>query len=131
MQKRLINLFAAILFSAISSIAVAQTTVTFNVNLKPQLEDSTFIPGRDIAGVIGNLHPFQFNAPIKMTDEEPIDSIFTVTVDFPAYQTGKSLQFRYILQTEDEDLRELRPRSIGLKKGKTNLDALFFNTYAF
>lgn len=65
-----------------SSIINAQTSITFNVNLKPQLEDSSFIPGRDNLKIVGDLYPIITPNPYYLVDEEPIDSIYSITIRF-------------------------------------------------
>lgn len=109
----------------------AQTTVIFNLNLKPQLEDSSFIPDRDILEVTGNLYPFGYNKNIKLEDLAPVDSIYTVEVNFSGAENNKTLEYNFLIRTEREEFKENRPRVLELHNGTIALDALYFNAFAW
>ena len=114
-----------------SSTAEARQQVTFNVNLKPQLEDSVFIPGRDQLQLVGNLQPINTARPYLLTDTEPIDSVYSVTINFPGRFRNQTLVYNfemtvnYIKQTESLERRLL------LRTGEVELDALYFNAFAW
>ena len=126
-----IKYFTLLIFFILPEAVFSQTSLTFNLNLQPQLEDSIFIPGKDKALVTGNILPFQREKTFELIDEQPIDSIYTVKIDFSGIHNGKNLIFNYLLQTEQGVIRESRPRTIQLRKGETNLDALYFDAFAF
>lgn len=109
----------------------AQTTVIFNLNLKPQLEDSSFVPGSDILEVTGNLYPFGFNKNFRLEDAAPIDSIYTVEVSFTGAENNKTLEYNFLIRTDTEEIKESRPRVLELNSGTIALDALYFNAFAW
>jgi len=110
----------------------AQTTVTFNINLKPQLEDSVFVPGRgDYVEVTGNQYPLGGNRTVRLRDREPVDSVFTAEVRFPSNVQGNTLQYNFILETSDKTWEEQMYRQLNLRGGKIMLDALYFDSYAW
>lgn len=109
----------------------AQTTVIFNLNLNPQLEDSSFVPDRDILEVTGNLYPFGFNKNFKLEDLAPLDSIYTVEVNFSGAENNKTLEYNFLIRTEREEIKENRPRVLELHSGTIALDALYFNAFAW
>lgn len=96
------------------------------------MEDSTFVPGQgDVAQVTGNLYPLDGRVPIRMRDREPVDSVFTAEVKFPRSVQGRTLQYNYLLDTEDQTFEEQRYRQLDLRGGKITLDALYFDSYAW
>ncbi|SMO82069.1 hypothetical protein [Gracilimonas mengyeensis] len=121
-------LFFFVLFNC---SVLAQSNITFNVNLKPQLEDSVFIPGQDKIEIYGNLYPLGMNKTLQLVDKAPIDSIYTVEIRFSRNYNGKNLRYNYVLRTDEGELRESNPRSINLQKGETELDAIYFNSFAW
>ncbi len=58
------------------------TEITFNVHLKLQLKISTLVPSRDNIKSIGDLYPIYTSNPYYLLDEEPIDSIYSITIRF-------------------------------------------------
>lgn len=108
----------------------AQSTITFQVNLKPQLKDSVFIPGRDAVTLTGNIYPIT-NGEITLKDEAPRDSIYTVEVKFPGSYTGKKLEYNFVLETEQQTIKESMPRQLGIRSGTFTLDALYFDSFAW
>ncbi|MDZ7715679.1 MAG: hypothetical protein U5J95_05640 [Balneolaceae bacterium] len=109
----------------------AQNTVTFKVNLTPQLEDSIFVPGRDIALLQGNLYPLTPTHRFQLTEGSEIDSIYTVDVNFPLTAINKELKYTFILKTPEKEITEMNPRFLRIKKGDRELDALYFDTFAW
>lgn len=115
-----------------ASSVSAQTKVTFNVNMKPMLEDSTFIPGQDILRVKGDLQPFTRVTTFQLSDEQPIDSVYSVTVNFPRRYTDQTLTFNYFIQTLNRGtLQESLPRYIELKGMDVNHPPYVFDTFPF
>lgn len=119
------------LFIAFGQTAKGQVSVTFKVNLQPQLKDSIYVPGRDQAYLKGNIFPLTNTKKVYLRDTAPTDSVYEATVDFPSSAAGKKLQFSYFIQTPDKILKEQMPRYIELRKGKRELDALYFDTFAW
>ncbi len=118
-------------FSLTSSEIHARQQVTFNVNLKPQLEDSIFIPGRDQLQLVGDFQPINTARPYFLTDTEPVDSVYSVTINFPGRFRNRTLTYNFemtinfIKQTEDLE------RQLQLPVGEMSLDALYFNAFAW
>ena len=129
---RLFKLFTVILLSGISSLAYAQSSeITFNVNLKPQLEDSTFVPGRDKLVLVGNLNPINGLTPYILSDATPKDSIYSIKVRFSPRFRNQILNFNFEMTTNGVKQTELMPRSVQLMGREVELDALYFNAFAW
>ena len=110
----------------------AQTTeLTFSVNLKPQLQDSTFVPGRDQLVLVGNLPPINGLNPYFLVDEIPVDSIYSVTVRFPSRLRNQELTYNFEMTTNGRKQTELMPRAVKLLGREIELDALYFNAFAW
>lgn len=106
-------------------------TVTFNVNLKPQLEDSTFIPGRDNIQIVGSVPPLNTPTPYYLTDEEPIDSVYSATIDFSPRFRNQTITYNYEMMVNYQKQTENLPRSLLLRQQEVELDALYFNAFAW
>lgn len=105
--------------------------VVFNLNLKPQLADSVFIPGRDVLQITGSEYPLNTAAPVIMRDLPPIDSIYTATVRFSSRLTGKTIQYNFEMMLEGRRIGESLPRTLLIPADKTELDALYFDAFAW
>ena len=112
-------------------ILAQSTEVTFNLNLKPQLEDSTFIPGRDLLMVVGDLYPLKGVNPFYLTDTPPVDSVYSITVRFPSRTKNQSLIFNFEMLLDQRKQKEMMPRSVLLSGGELKLDPLYFNSFAW
>lgn len=124
------SLCMTILIIAFAGSAHAQSKITFNLNLKPMLEDSTFIPGRDIAEVTGDLYPLGRNRNVRLYDRDPIDSVYTAEVTFPRSAMGKQLEWNFVLTINQNTRREDMVRRLGLR-GDKELDPFYFNAFAW
>lgn len=129
-MKQICTIVFINLFVLISVKVSAQTTVTFNLNLKPQLEDSVFIPNRDKVYLVGSTYPLRLNRPLMMRDEEPIDSIYTIDVMFNRDQLNKLVEYNFMLNVNSNQLKEDIPRRLEIR-GNEILDALYFNSFAW
>ncbi|MBO6792466.1 MAG: hypothetical protein JJ895_01055 [Balneolaceae bacterium] len=109
----------------------AQTSITFNVNLKPQLEDSTFVPGRDQIKIIGDKYPIDTPNPYYLVDEAPKDSIYSVTIRFSSRFRGQMLNYNFEMTSNYTKLTEVLPRSVQLQGREVELDPLYFNAFAW
>jgi len=108
---------AFLLLTLISISGYSQSKITFNVNLKPQLEDSTFVPPNDFIEITGDLYPLGKNKRLRLRDSAPKDSIYTVEIRFPRRLNNQQLTYTYIMTTaKNGEEREMRPRSIVLRK---------------
>ncbi len=117
-------------FFFLTNTAFAQK-VTFNVNLKPQLEDSTFIPGRDQLTVVGSFQPINLPTPYYLTDQEPIDSVYSVTIDFSPRYRNQTLIYNFEMMVNYRKLTENLERQLLIRQGEVSLDALYFNAFAW
>lgn len=108
----------------------AQAQITFQLNLKPQLEDSVFIPGRDVVKLKGNTYPLT-GSGITLVDASPKDSVYSVEVRFPGSANGNRISYNFVLETEPKTLKESMPRQLRLSRGKRELDALYFDSFAW
>lgn len=126
------TIFALILTGILllSQNSYAQTKITFQVNLKPQLEDSVFIPGRDLVKLKGNQYPLTGKG-ITLRDSAPKDSVYTVEVSFPGHASGKKISYNFILETEPKTINESMPRQLLIRNGEHTLDALYFDSFAW
>ncbi len=111
--------------------AFARQEVTFNVNLKPQLEDSIFVPGRDQLKLVGSLQPINTARPYFLTDTEPIDSVYSVTINFPSRFRNQTLVYNFEMTVNYRKLTEDLERQLLLRQGEVELDALYFNAFAW
>ena len=116
---------------AFSSTTLAQVSVTFKVNLKPQLKDSTFVPNRDQIYLKGDTFPLTTQGKVYLKDVAPTDSVFQTTVEFPVSSVNQTLNYNFFITTPNKTLKEQMPRQLKLQKGKTELDALYFDTFAW
>lgn len=126
-MKRII-LFYTFFFTPVLMVQ-AQTTVTFNVDLRPMMRDSTFIPGQHYLQVNGNLYPFGQNRPVRLNDETPKDSIFTAEVRFSRRYNNEQLTYNYEIVKPEEILKERGGRSLILSGQDVTLPPVGFNSF--
>lgn len=127
------RIFLFSLFMLIGSQqASAQSEITFNVNLKPMLEDSSFVPGQHTLLIKGNRAPLNFRTGMRMEDKAPADSIYSVTITFSRTITGRDLEYGFFIrQPNGRETAEDIPRTFNLPGRKVDLDALYFNSFAW
>lgn len=123
-------LFVTLFLIAFTIVAEAQS-VTFNVNLKPQLEDSSFVPGRDELKIVGDLYPLNTPTPYILIDEEPIDSVYSITVRFSSRFRNQTLTYNFEMISNYVRLTEVLPRNLQLQGREVDLDAMYFNAFAW
>lgn len=114
-----------------SGSVIAQSSVTFNVNLKPQLEDSSFVPGRDMLEIIGDIRPLSMLRTFRLTDTEPVDSVYSVTLNFSTRFNRQMLTYNFIMTANSVKLTEVLERNLTLQNREVSLDALYFNAFAW
>lgn len=125
--------FAVILLLTITGYvtAAAQTTVTFNLDMKRALQDSLFIPSTDKVILVGDVRPLNEINEIYLRDEEPIDSIFTAEVTFKRYLDGDQISYNFVLDTQSKKYEEPRPRSLRLSGNDMILPPIQFGATAW
>ncbi len=119
------------LFLIVFTIVAEAQSVTFNVNLKPQLEDSSFVPGRDELKIVGDLYPLNTPTPYILFDEEPIDSVYSITVRFSSRFRNQTLTYNFEMLSNYVRLTEVLPRNLQLQGREVDLDAMYFNAFAW
>lgn len=128
-MKRLFIIPALLL--TFSMAAQAQSSVIFNVNLTPMLEDSTFVPGRDYIRVTGNLSPIK-TRPVRLYDSNPVDSIYTAEVRFSSRHSNSELEYNFeIVHPEGKKKTEQLPRKVRLTSREIEIPPLYFNAFAW
>lgn len=124
-MKKILLIFLLIFIPTV--FVNAQTTVVFNVDLRTVMNDSTFVPGEDDIHVKGNLYPLSPSMPVKMQDQAPIDSIYTVELRFPSQHDGKELNFNFEIAKKRRVIKEQVTRTLFLNGEKIELQTLGFN----
>lgn len=109
---------------------MAQTKVTFNINLIPMMEDSTYVPERDIVRVTANQFPLGTNRFANMKATADNDSLFTVEVSFSRRLNGQQLKYNFEVVTPNKTFKESAPRVIILRGEPIETPALYFDDFA-
>lgn len=128
MKKVIFVLAFAFSFTAVSQ---AQTTVTFNLDMKYALQNGLFNDLTNDLFIKGNISPLSESSAgfLEMTDTAPVDSIYSVVVEFPAAFDNDLLEYNFVIKrvltTENED----RKRELTLSGGEEDLPAIKFNSY--
>ncbi len=122
-----LSLFALFL---IPLSGIAQTKVTFNLNLTSQMEDSTFVPGRDLVRVTGNQFPLGSNRFANMRATADNDSLFTVEVSFSRRLNGQQLNYNFEVVTPKKTLTESTARILVLRGEPIETPILYFDAFA-
>jgi|AntRauTorckE6833_2_1112554.scaffolds.fasta_scaffold15626_2 hypothetical protein len=107
----------------------AQTTVTFNVNLRTMLKDSTFIPGQDVIQITGNVYPLDKRRGIELSDGTPADSVYSVEIDFPRRRNSQNLLYSFEVKKPYDSITENAPRSLNLVGEDQVLPPMIFNSF--
>ncbi len=133
-KTKTLLILTIVVFTPLNNL-LAQSKVTFNVNMLPQLEDSSFVPGRDELKIVGNMYPIDTNRPYILTDTEPVDSVYSITIDFSSRFRGKTLEYNFEMVINEERqprvLTEVMKRTLLLRAGEVPLDPLYFNAFAW
>ena len=129
MRKQLLALAAILLLS--NAISQAQTTIKFAVNIKPLLEDSVFVPPLDYVELSGDQYPLGQYKYLRMRDEEPVDSVYSVEVTFPRRLLNRQLSYNFILRRPEQgDMFESMPRNLLIRGNDVAIDTLYFDAFA-
>lgn len=128
--------FRALLFLIfsllISGSAFAQSKITFNVDMRSELEDSVFVPSRgDVLEIKGDFYPLNNPRGLVMVDDEPIDSVYSITVNFSSRYRNKSLTYNYFMTVNGQTRTEVLPRSLQLQGREIDLTPLYFNAFSW
>ena len=128
-MKKLLFVAAALLLTSTIEVQ-AQHKVTFQINLKPMLEDSTFIPGQDYVQVTGSFSPIS-TRPVRLYDTNPVDSIYTAEVRFSSRYSNQELEYNFEIVSPDSKKKERLPRKVSLRSREIELQPLYFDAFAW
>lgn len=130
MTCRALSIGMLTLFLLSPAIGMAQTQITFRIDMQPQMKDSTFIPSDHTVELTGNQLPFSNTRTIELEDTAPTDSIYVTTVSFPSLVNGYLLKYNFLIKTENKEITERRPRLLQLKGQKQQLEVALFNSFS-
>lgn len=115
----------------LSISASAQTKVFFNLDMRRALQDSLFIPPIDKVKLVGNIQPLNGYTSIYLNDTDPVDSIYTVEIDFPRRYEGETLTYNFVLQFQRKTMEEEGTRSIKITGKEIELPPIQFGAFAW
>jgi len=131
MKNKLIFLLTLSLsILALSEVFAQEASVTFQVNLQPELEDSTFVPGRDFIEITGNVFPFNKSGN-RLKDGAPADSVYSITLNFDRFSVNKTFAYNFVMNINGQPRKESMPRQVTVQQGEHELDALYFDAFAW
>lgn len=130
---RKVYLLAALIVTGILSTdeLLAQSDITFQVNLTHLLEDHEFDADRDRVELIGSRHPLSATQPLEMERDEENPDLFTITVTFPMSMENTQLEYQFRVKMNNRYQNEDIPRSLRITSENRTLDSLYFNSYAW
>mgnify|MGYP005846110067 CR=1 FL=1 len=132
MKKSLIIFLILFLSGLIHTDLIAQeASITFHVNLQPELKDSTFVPGRDFIEITGDVFPFSKSGNRLKDDSVPADSIYSITLNFDRFSVNKTYAYNFIMNINGQPRKESMPRQVAIRPGEHELDALYFDAFAW
>ena len=128
MKKAILLLAFVFSFTALSH---AQTSVTFNIDMKYALENGLFNDFTNDLFLKGNISPLSTSSAgyLEMTDTAPVDSIYSVVVEFPAIYDGDLLEYNFVIKRLLSTENEERKRELTLSGEAEDLPAIKFNSY--
>lgn len=131
-MKTVINICVSSFIVSILSLTVsAQTKVTFNLNMKQALQDSIFIPPANKIKLVGDIQPLNGFRTIYLYDTEPIDSVYSVEIDFPWRYEGQTLTYNFVIELQNKTLEEQGTRAIKLNGKEIELPPIQFGAFAW
>lgn len=110
--------------------AVAQTKITFQIDMADAMEQKLFDPTKDKIRVLGGFPPLNSAPKLYLKDTSPKDSVFSVTVNFGQFYKGRILQYNFELEFPDRTLREELPRQVRIQGKEIELPAVPFGASA-
>jgi hypothetical protein len=130
-MKKNIMAFVAVLVLGTAYVH-AQTTVRFVVNVKPLLVDSVLVPPIDYVELTGDQYPLGQYKYVRMKEEEPVDSVFSVEVTFPRRLLNRKLTYNFIIRRPNHgDMYESLPRNLIIRGNEVTTDTLYFDAFAW
>lgn len=130
-MKKSLLLVALIIGLMSTEKLLAQSDVTFQVNLSHVLEGHEYDADRDRVELIGSQHPLSATQPLQMERDEENPDLFTVTVTFPMSMENTQLEYQFRAMINNRYLNEDIPRSLRIASENRTLDSLYFNSYAW
>ncbi|MCC5913352.1 MAG: hypothetical protein JJU46_03150 [Balneolaceae bacterium] len=124
-------LLTVMVFAFTAVIASAQTNITFQVNLSYEIEQGIFDTEEHTVQLLGNTHPLSPSRTIEMEQDGDDPSLYIAQVSFSGISVGSNIQYSFRLDLGDRFMSEDIPRSFRMPETSTELDALYFNAYAW
>ncbi|MBP3191911.1 hypothetical protein [Natronogracilivirga saccharolytica] len=120
-----------LLSSALFLTVSAQTEITFQVNMQNHIDEGVFDPENHAVELTGDLGPLRISGSKALLPSESDSTIYKKEVAFPAHSVGRELQYRFQLNLNGRVEKEDNPRLLRIPDEDEELDALFFNSYAW
>ncbi len=116
---------------SLTAFSQAQTTVTFNVDMKYALDNGLFNTVTDKIYLKGDISPLGENQAqyLELTDTAPIDSVYSVAVVFPAIYTTDLLTYNFVIERLLSTEHEERKRELTLSGQPEVLPEIKFNSF--
>ncbi|XWN37040.1 MAG: hypothetical protein ROO71_13895 [Balneola sp.] len=128
MKKIILMMAFAVSLAAYSQ---AQTSVTFNVDMKYALDNGLFNTITNKIYLKGDITPLGENQAqyLELTDTAPVDSIYSVAVVFPAIYTNDLLTYNFVIERVLSTEHEERTRELTLSGQPEVLPEIKFNSF--
>ncbi|MGD8749352.1 MAG: hypothetical protein PVI44_12890 [Balneolaceae bacterium] len=81
----------------------------------------------------GNIFPLSNRKEVYLKNKAPIDSVYEATVSFPATANNEELEYNFFIYKSDKNevQKEQMSRHLKLRQGDRDLDALYFDSFAW
>lgn len=128
MKKIILMMAFAVSLTAYSQ---AQTSVTFNVDMKYALDNGLFNTVTNKIYLKGDIAPLGENKAqyLELTDTAPVDSVYSVAVVFPAIYTSDLLTYNFVIERVLSTEYEERTRELTLSGQPEVLPEIKFNSF--
>tara|TARA_R110002072_G_scaffold34524_2_gene103205 strand:- start:29153 stop:29524 length:372 start_codon:yes stop_codon:yes gene_type:complete len=114
-----------------TTLSKAQTTVTFNVDMKYALQNNIFDELTNDIFLKGDISPLgeSVGQYLELTDTAPVDSIYSVVVTFPSIYNDDLLSYNFVIKRVLTTEHEERTRELTLSGEAEDLPAIKFNSF--
>lgn len=114
-----------------TTLSKAQTTVTFNVDMKYALQNNLFNDLTNDMFLKGDISPLGESAGqyLELIDTAPIDSIYSVVATFPSIYNNDLLSYNFVIKRVLTTEHEERTRELTLSGEAEDLPAIKFNSF--
>ena len=116
---------------SLTAFSQAQTSVTFNVDMKYALDNGLFNTITNKIYLKGDITPLGESQAqyLELTDTAPVDSIYSVAVVFPAIYTNDLLKYNFVIERVLSTEHEERTRELTLSGQPEVLPEIKFNSF--